>query len=204
MIDSRAPAQRTSLLPLWLKISYTLMVLVIIPVYWVELGPGNLLWFSDIALMALVLALWLENRLINSTMAVGVLFLEIGWVLDFLTGGNVIQIAAYMYEEDTDTHIRILSGAFHLALPPVILFLLVRLGYDQRAFWVQVALAAAVLPATYLLTDPADNINWVFGPADEQQLVPPLAYLALLMAVLTLAVYLPSHLLFRRLFRGRA
>ncbi|CAN0542991.1 unnamed protein product, partial [Ectocarpus sp. 12 AP-2014] len=74
-------------IPLWLKISYTLMVLVIIPVYWRDLGPANFLWFSDIALFALVAALWLENRLINSTMAVAVLFLESAWVLDFLTGG---------------------------------------------------------------------------------------------------------------------
>lgn len=195
--------QAKPLLPLWLKISYTLMVCVIIPVYWVDLGPGNLLWFSDIALMALVPALWLENRLINSTMAVAVFFLEVGWVVDFLTGGNLIQIAAYMYEGDTDTHIRILSGLFHLALPPVILFLLLRLGYDTRAFWAQVALASVVLPSTYLLTDPSDNVNWVFGPAEQQELLPPLLYLALLMLVLTLVVYLPSHLLFRRLFGHR-
>jgi len=195
--------QAKPLLPLWLKISYTFMVCVIIPVYWVDLGPGNLLWFSDIALMALVPALWLENRLINSTMAVAVFFLEVAWVVDFLTGGNLIQIAAYMYEDDTDTHIRILSGLFHLALPPVILLLLVRLGYDTRAFWAQVALAGLVLPATYLLTAPSDNVNWVFGPADQQELLPPLVYLALLMAVLTLAVYLPSHLFFRRFFTNR-
>lgn len=52
---------------------------------------------------------------------------------------------------------------------------------------------------TYLLTDPSDNINWVFGPGGApQQTLPPLAYLGLLMALLPLAVYLPTHLLFTR------
>lgn len=187
-------------IPLWLKISYTLMVLVIIPVYWRDLGPANFLWFSDIALFALVAALWLENRLINSTMAVAVLFLESAWVLDFFTGGNLIQISAYMFEPETEMHIRILSGLFHLSLPPVLLYLLVRLGYDKRALWLQTIIALFVLPITYVLTDPEDNINWVYGPAEPQELVPDVLYLALLASVLILLVYLPSHWLMKRYF----
>lgn len=187
-------------IPLWLKISYTLMVLVIIPVYWRDLGPANFLWFSDIALFALVAALWLENRLINSTMAVAVLFLETAWVLDFLTGGNLIQISAYMFEPDTELHIRILSGLFHLSLPPVLLYLLVRLGYDERALWLQIIIALMVLPVSYFVTQPEDNINWVYGPAGPQDLLPDALYLALLATVLTLVIYIPSHLLFKRFF----
>lgn len=187
-------------IPLWLKISYTLMVLVIIPVYWRDLGPANFLWFSDIALFALVAALWLESRLINSTMAVAVLFLETAWVLDFLTGGNLIQISAYMFEPDTELHIRILSGLFHLSLPPVLLYLLVRLGYDERALWLQIIIALMVLPVSYFVTQPEDNINWVYGPAGPQDLLPDALYLALLATVLTLVIYIPSHLLFKRFF----
>lgn len=187
-------------IPLWLKISYTLMVLVIIPVYWRDLGPANFLWFSDIALIALVAAMWLENRLINSTMAVAVLFLETVWVLDFLTGGNLIQISAYMFDPETDTHIRILSGLFHMALPPVLLYLLVKLGYDQRALLLQTIIALVVLPVTYWLTEPEDNINWVYGPVGPQDMLADYLYLALLAGVLIVVLYLPSHLLFKRFF----
>lgn len=190
-------------IPLWLKISYTLMVLVIIPVYWRDLGPANFLWFSDIALFALVAALWLENRLINSTMAVAVLFLESAWVLDFLTGGNLIQISAYMFEPDTEMHIRILSGLFHLSLPPMLLYLLVRLGYDERALWLQIIIALIVLPVTYLVTQPEDNINWVYGPAEPQDVLPDPLYLVLVATVLILVIYIPSHLLLKRFFSRR-
>ena len=190
-------------IPLWLKISYTLMVLVIIPVYWRDLGPANFLWFSDIALIALVPALWLENRLIGSTMAVAVFFLESLWVLDVLTGGNLIQMADYMFDSEVDTHIRILSGLFHFALPPTLFFLLLRLGYDKRALPLQVLIAAVVLPVTYLTTDPEDNINWVFGWAEPQDQLPSLVYLGLVFLVLTVAVYCPSHWLFNRFFTRR-
>lgn len=191
-------------IPLWLKISYTLMAVIIVPVYWRDLGPANLLWFSDIALIVLVPALWLENRFLASTMAVGVLLLELAWVLDLLTGGNLIQIAAYLFEEDTETHIRVLSALFHFALPPVLIFMLIRLGYDRRAFPAQVVLSLIVLPITYLVTDPSENnINWVFGPAEPQNLLHPWLYLTLLMATLTLFVYYPSHLVFKRFFPVR-
>lgn len=87
---------QNKVIPVWLKLSYTLLVMIIVPVYWRELGPGNFLWFSDIALISLVAALWWESRLISSTMAVSVLFLELGWVIDFFFGGQLLKIASYI------------------------------------------------------------------------------------------------------------
>lgn len=55
---------------LWVKISYTAFVLVLIPIYWKHWGPANFLWFSDIALILGVPALWLESSLLASMMAV--------------------------------------------------------------------------------------------------------------------------------------
>jgi len=57
-----------------------------------------------------------------------------------------------------------------------------------------------VLPVTYWLTEPAENINWVYGPGSKPQTwMRPLAYLVLLMIFFPLVVYLPTHLLLRRL-----
>lgn len=188
-------------LPLWLKISYTLLVCIVVPVYWRDLGPTNFLWFSDIALILMVPALWLESRFLSSTMAVGVLVLEIAWFIDFIAGGSLLQIAAYMFSEgDPPMHIRVLSGAFHMALPPTILFMLHRLGYDPRALPAQALLASAVLPITFLTTDPADNINWVFGPAQPQDLIPSVWYLLTLYAAFIFILYIPSHFAFKKLF----
>jgi hypothetical protein len=60
-------------IPLGLKIIYTLFVYALVPIYWRQYGPANFLWFSDIALLALVPALWLENALLVSTLAISVL-----------------------------------------------------------------------------------------------------------------------------------
>src|SRR5438045_5250821 len=72
-------------IPLGLKIGYTLFVCVLVPIYWRQYGPANFLWFSDIALLAMVPALWLENALIASTMAVSIIFFEAIWNIDFFT-----------------------------------------------------------------------------------------------------------------------
>ena len=61
----------------WIKLPYTLFVCVLVPVYWVERGPANFLWISDIALLVSVPALWMENRFLTSMMAVGVLLPEL-------------------------------------------------------------------------------------------------------------------------------
>jgi hypothetical protein len=189
-------------LPLWSKILYGSFLCVLVPVYWRSYGPANFLWASDISLFFVFVALWSERPLANSMMAVGVLPFEIAWVIDFLAGSQLFGVAAYMFEADRPLYLRGLS-LFHMLLPPIMVFLLLRLGYDRRALAAQTLLAWVVLPLTYLFTDPHDNINLVFGPGREpQQAMSPLLYLALEMILLPL-VYLPTHLLLRRLLDER-
>jgi hypothetical protein len=177
---------------------------VLVPIYWRHYGPRNFFWFSDIALFLTGGALWLRSPLLASTATVGTLALELGWNLDFLAGGRLTGLAGYMFERRTPLHLRDLS-LFHVALPPLLLWLLRRLGYDRRALLTQTALTWALLPATYRLTDPEENVNWVFGPGRAAQtLVPRPVYLGLLMAGLPLLVFLPTHLALRRLFEQAA
>src|SRR3546814_10131193 len=113
--------------------------------------------------------------------AVGVLALELLWTLDFLAGGRLVGLAGYMFESDKPLYLRGLS-LFHLLLPPLLLWLLHRLVYDRRALVAQTALAWIVLPLTYLATDPAQHINWVFGTGtDSQDTLSPSLYFGLLM-----------------------
>ena len=72
-------------IPLWLKVSLTLFVCVLVPVYWAQYGPGNFLWFSDIALLLTVPALWLESALLASMSSLAVVVLEAVWIVDFLS-----------------------------------------------------------------------------------------------------------------------
>lgn len=195
--------KRAARILLPLKVAYSALVALIVPFYVVHHGWLNFLWFSDIALLALVPGLWLEQRLLISSLAVATLFFEIGWWLDFgllLTLGQApLQIADYMADADSPLFLRSLS-LFHLALPPLMLWALYRLGYDRRA-WRYASIGVLILlPLTRLLTEPQANINWVYGPGGPQALLPGPLYLVLLMLVMPLLVFWPTHRLLARLF----
>ena len=192
------------MIPLWLKVSYTLFICVLVPVYWKRYGPGNFLWFSDIALFVTAAALWLESSLLASMMALSVVVLESIWIIDFLIGliarTSVIGLSAYMFDSKIPLSIRALS-LFHVVLPVLLLWLLYRLGYDRRALLAQTLLAWIVLPLSYFLTKPSDNVNWVYGMGGgTQKWMPPSLYLVLLMIAFPLVLYLPTHLLLKKLF----
>jgi hypothetical protein len=184
----------------WLTLVYGLAVPVTAVIYWRTYGPTNFLWLSDIGLVLTLAALLSGSRLIASMAAVGMLALELAWTIDFLAGGRLITIAAYMFDAKLPRYLRGLS-LFHLALPPTLLFLVYQFGYDRRALIYQTLLTWAVLIVTYVTTDPKKNINWVFGPGSKpQHVVPPLLYLGLEMAIIPICVFLPTHLLLDRFF----
>jgi hypothetical protein len=194
---------RRGWIPLWIKVLYSLLLFVLVPVYWRESGPTNFLWASDIALFVVFVALWLESPLLNSMMAIGVLPFELAWIVDFLAGARVFGMASYMFDADLPLYLRSLS-LYHMALPLVMILLLYRLGYDRRALLAQTLLVWIVLPATYLVTDPADNVNLVFGLGrDPQTSMHPLLYLSLEMILLPVAICLPAHLVLQRLVGRR-
>src|SRR5436190_4284571 len=91
-------------LPAWLKVLYSLFLCVLVPAYWSYYGPANFLWFSDIALLVTLVALWLESRFLASMQAVAVVPLELLWVVDFslgLVGGvHPIGISTYMFDSE--------------------------------------------------------------------------------------------------------
>ena len=198
----------SSCLPLWLKLFYTLFVIILVPVYWTNLGIANFLWGSDIALLVMVFGLWLENRFLTSMMTIGVLIPELAWNIDFfihlIAGRDLLglNITGYMFSEERSLLVRFLS-LFHVFLPIILLYSLLRLGYDSRAFLAQVILCWVILPATYLFTDPVKNINWVFGISEVPQTwMPEIVYLVLLMMFFPLLIFWPTHLLLKKIFNS--
>lgn len=194
------------MIPLWLKIAYTLFVCGLVPIYWRQYGPANFLWFSDIALLALVPALWLESPLLVSMMALAVLLPELAWNVDYFTrlatGVSLIGLTNYMFDASIPRYIRGLS-LFHVVLPLLLVWMLHRLGYDRRALLWQAIVAAVVLPLSYFVSNPRDNVNWVYGFGEQQQrfLSAPL-FVLLLMVMFPLVIYWPLHLLLDRMFSG--
>ena len=190
-------------IPLALKIIYTVFVCVLVPIYWRHYGVANFLWFSDLALLLTVVALWLENRMIASMETISVLMLELVWIADFLFrlifGTQVIGISEYMFKADQPLFVRGLS-LFHLFLPFLLLWLVYVLGYDERAWVVQTVFFWLVMVVCFFFTRPSENINWVFGPGNQpQQKIAPGLYLALVLIAVPISVYLPTHLLLRKI-----
>ncbi len=190
--------------PLWLKIAVTIFVSVLAFVYVRKYGPSNFLWFSDIALLATVPALWLESSLLASMMAVSITVLEIAWIIDYFgrlaTGHGLFGLSSYMFDRKIALPIRALS-LFHIWLPPLLLWMLYRLEYDENALIAQTVLAWIVLPISFLLAPQSENVNWVRGLKNAPQTkVPAPLYLILLMLALPLVIYLPTHLALKELF----
>jgi hypothetical protein len=194
----------TGELDLWIGIAYTLMLAVIVPVYALSWGWRNFLWFSDIALIATGVALWLRSSLLTSMMAVAVLVPELFWCVGYfgrlIFGVQVTSLTDYMFDARKSRFVRGLS-LFHVVLPAVLLWMLHELGYDRRALIAQTLVAWIVLPLTYGVTSPRDeNINWVRAPDNLRRRIPPLAWLAIVMLAFPAGLYAPTHLILQALF----
>jgi hypothetical protein len=192
------------MIALELKIAYTVMVVAVLVPYWFRYGWRNYLWFSDVALILLVPALWLESAWVASTVAVGTLALELFWNVSF--AGRLFGprwstgLTDYMFEPARPLWLRALS-LFHMVVPAVTLLLLFELGYDPRALPTMLVLGTAVLVTTYAVTAPEQNINWVRGFGTRPQTrMPPRRYLLLLLVAFPLLVWIPSHFVLAALF----
>jgi hypothetical protein len=211
-VDASTPNR----IPLWVKLAYTSFVCVLVPYYLYHYGPTNFIYFCDVALLMALIAVWKEDALWASMPAVGILMPQALWMADFLGGlfgMRVVGMTAYMFNSDSSLVLRGLS-LFHFWLPLLLLWIIWRLGYDRRAFRAWTVLAWVLLLVCYFLmpAPPAPlsnptlpvNINYVYGLSDErpQQWMPPLAYLGLLMVGLPICMFLPTHLILRRVFRN--
>jgi hypothetical protein len=204
-------------IPLAAKLAVTVFLAVFVPVYWHAYGPANFLWFCDAALLLTVAGMWLENSLLISMCAVGILLPQCLWLADFagqLFGFSLVGLTDYMFDSKLPLFTRGLS-LFHGWLPGLLVWLLFRLGYDRRALLAWSLLAAALGIICYFFTPPAGahpanpnspvNLNYLYGFNDQQPQtwINQNLYVILWLATLWLVAFLPTHLLLRKLFPAR-
>lgn len=194
-------------LPLWLKLVFSLWVVTWAPTYWVLLGPQNYLWLCNLANFLLLAGLWRESRRLISMQWLAVALVGTFWAIDvgtaWLTGWHPIGGTEYMFDPEHPPLTRAMS-LYHLVLPLVAGFAIWRIGYDRRALVWQCMLTWVVIPASYLFTEAERNINWVEGPFGQpQSVMAPWLYLAGLMLLWPLLLYLPVHWLTLVLSRRR-
>jgi hypothetical protein len=183
-------------IPLAVKLVVTAWLLVWVPVYWRGHGPQNFLWFCDLANFLIAGSLWIESRLIFSSQAVAVLLAQVLWVVDvlgrLLFGVHPIGGTEYMFDAATPLALRLMS-LFHVGMLALLVWGTRRLGYDPRGLRLQLAIAAVILPVSWLF-GPEHNLNWTWGPFGAvQEALPPLVYLLLLPLGYLVVLYLPSH-----------
>jgi hypothetical protein len=197
-------------------VAYSSFVAILVPCYWVTYTPWNFLYFCDIALLVTVVAIWIESRLLVSMQAVAITLPQILWVIDLLcrllVGVHVTGVTGYMLDPTIPVFLRGLSS-FHGWLPFVLVWLLSRLGYDRRALPIQSVAAVMILLVSYLFAPAppppaghpgwAVNLNYVYGLDDKhpQTLMAPRLWLLCMMAFNLIVLYVPTHLILRRVFK---
>jgi len=188
-------------IPIAFKLAYTAFVLYVVAVWWKHYGWKNFLWFSDIAFIGAVPALWLENSALASILTVAVLLPELLWNVDYvgrlLLRRRITGLTDYMFEPERPLILRALS-LFHVPLPLVLLWMVAAYGYAGRvALPGAIVLAAVVLPWSRSVGGATENINWTYGPGARRSTLPGPAYVALLFGVFVVLVFVPTHLLLR-------
>jgi len=183
-----------------LKILWTAWVLVWIPVYWKQYGAQNFLYFCDIGNLLIAFGMWAESRLILSWQAVSLLIFQSLYAIDligaFIFRHHFIGGTEYMFDPAIPPLVRLL-GLYHLAVPPLLLWLVRRLGCDQVAWkWATIE-TLIVVPITFFWRAQY-NVNWARGLGHEQHLMPSWLYLIGYLVVAPLLVYWPTQLLLLR------
>jgi hypothetical protein len=198
------------LIPLAVKLAYTLFVAVLVPYYWVTYSAWNFLFFCDVALLVGLGAFWLESSLLVSLVAVGITVPQFLWVADLLTGARITGMTSYMFDSKLPIFVRALSS-FHGWLPFVMIWGVWRLGYDRRALAGWTLASTVILLISFFLApkppapaenpDLAVNINYVHGLNYEkpQTVMPPWLWLSIMIVGFPIVFYLPAHLVFRAL-----
>ena len=152
-------------IPLWLKIAWSVWLLVWIPFYWHQYGAQNFLYFCDLGNFFIAAALWLESPLLFSWQACGLLLFQTLYSIDLfgavLSGKHIIGGTEYMFDPHVPLPVRLLS-LFHIVVPPLLLWAIWRLGYDPRGWKYQTLTAWIVVPMNYFWR-PQFDVNWARG-----------------------------------------
>lgn len=183
--------------PLWLKIAWTIWLVVWAPIYYRQYGLQNFLFFCDIGNILICAGLWLESPLIFSWQACGLLIFQTLYMVDLagslLLGRSLTGGTEYMFDSGVPLAIRLLS-LFHVVTPPLLLWGIWRLGYDARGWKLQTLTAWIVVPINYFWR-PQLDVNWARGLFfHEQHGMPGWAYLAIYLTTVPLFIYFPTHL----------
>ena len=201
--NSRTKTAGNSRVLLALKIAWTGWLLVWAPVYWRQYGAQNFLFYCDIGNILIAIGLWAESRLILSWQAVSLLVFQSLYAIDligaFLLRHHFVGGTEYMFDAAIPLVVRAL-GLYHLVVPPLLLWLVRRVGCDPSA-WKWATLEAWIIVLINFFWRPQYNVNFVRGISHEQHLMPAWLYLTGYLIVVPIVIYWPTQWLLQRWIR---
>ncbi len=171
--------------------------------------PANFLWTCNVAFILAALAtLGGGSRLVFSICLILVAVADGLWLVDvlgrLLTGRHWLGGTAYMFSSEIPLHVRLFSLE-HVFLAPFLVYKLSGKGYDSTALRYAALLVPVVYYLTWLLADPASEVNWVWGLWGNTQAFMPGALYPLLAAfVFVLVLVVPAHFLAKRFLSQKA
>ena len=189
--------------PEWLRWSALVWLLIWIPAYWRTWGASNFLQLCDIAVGLTCAGIWLNNRLLISSQALSSILVDFVWTLDALWrlffGHHLLGGTEYLFDPHYPLLVRLLS-LFHVVMPALLVWAVHRVGYDTRGLALQVLIAAGAF-AGARFTPSVKNMNFAFSdPFFHRAWGPPPVHVAISVLFMLIVVYLPTHLVLRKLF----
>lgn len=190
-------------LPVWIRWVALVWLVFWFISYWRGWGALNFLHFCDIAEILACVGFIADSTLLISSQAVASLLVDATWALDaawtVLFGHHLIGGTEYLFEPSHALWVRLLS-LFHLALPVLLLWAVHRLGYDRRGFPLQIAIALPAFIASRF-APAAQNFNYAYAdPFFHRAWGPAPVHIAVIFLFMLAVVYLPTHLVLKRIF----
>jgi hypothetical protein len=141
--------------PFGIKISYYAFMALMVPTYIAHYPLINFLNLCHVHLFLVLASFLTDKYLFVSMSAVGILVILFLWCFDFICetmGTKFLGNTAYMYDEKRSLYMRSFS-LFHVWFPFLLLYLIKKVGYDQRALYRELLLAKSICILSYYQVD---------------------------------------------------
>ena len=153
-----------SVVPLGVKITYYAFMAFMIPVYATHYSLINFTSICQIHLFLILVSFLTENHVLISMSALALLILQLLWCVDFMCvtmGIHFVGGTKYMYNSDIPLYVRIIS-LYHGWIPFFLLYLIKKVGYDQRAVFYEFILYNMIALFSYYHIDAYnENMNMI-------------------------------------------
>jgi hypothetical protein len=178
-----------------------LWLFIWVPAYWRTWGPANFVQLCDIAVLLTCIGFWTGSALLISSQAISSILIDLAWVLDaawrFFSGHHLTGGTEYLFDPQYPLSVRLLS-LYHVAMPLVLIWALLRLGYDRRGLPLQCAIVAFSFVAARF-TSPLKNMDFAFtDPFIHRSWGPAPVHVTISILFMIFVVYYPTALLLQR------